>query len=520
MNNDRHPAFELFNRISIPSTTLSLCVFAGLVTLSGLSCILGAFYDDEIFNIKRAALPFPNLADFVKYINSTDIHPPASYVLNKLTFDALENWKAVKFVNGTITAAAIAWFGFQTMEKTAVVERLVLTFALTTAAASELWGTGLRWNAYFNPVFLILYTVALSERPSVTVRAAILTIGTVFLFHTSYLTVVAAPILWGTFFFRSRDNLRPAIVAPIILAGVVACLPQLYVLLTVHLPWHKGNLMGGAPYLHSILYSIPQSAATMIVGDAAFPIDYVPCLFLLLLALAFASSAKELFHDTNFVMLFAAVLFGFILLVVTGIGFEGRNAAFLYPISLALIVLTICRSPSWIGLPALAALALLQITSVLNFIFHHDTAKGSFNTPFTEAMSRISTLSKECPGTTQVFTHDPVLGYLVEKSGGRLSSPYVPTDAAQLSLSENDCVLIVHTYRGVLPPKLYARFMTPLSPEHFRGQQILNLGYDRFHGIKAWIGKEQFPDYYITISPYQVLHSVTLPDWYNLTVDD
>jgi len=173
MNNDRHPALGLFNRISIPSTTLSLCVFASLVTLSALSCILGAFYDDEIFNIRRAALPFRNLTDFVKYINSSDIHPPASYLLNKLTFDALGNWKAVKFVNGTIAAAAIAWFGFRTMQKVANAERVVLTFALATAAASELWGTGLRWNAYFNPAFLILYTVALSTRPSVTVRAAI-----------------------------------------------------------------------------------------------------------------------------------------------------------------------------------------------------------------------------------------------------------------------------------------------------------------------------------------------------------
>ena len=123
-------------------------------------------------------------------------------------------------------------------------------------------------------------------------------------------------------------------------------------------------------------------------------------------------------------------------------------------------------------------------------------------------------------GSTYVFTHDPVLGYLVQASGGRLSSPYVLTDAAELSLNKNDCVLVVRTYRGVLPPKLYARFMNPLNTEDFRGTQTLNLGYDRFHAIKARIGNEPFPAYYITISTYEALHSVTLPDWYNLTVDE
>jgi hypothetical protein len=520
MNDDRHPALGLFDQVSISSTTLSLCIFASLITVSALSCILGTFYDDEIFNIRWAALPFPGLTDFIKYINSTDIHPPASYVLNKLAYDALGNWKTVKFVNGAITAAAIAWFGFQIMQRTTGAVRIVLAFALATAAASEMWGTGLRWNAYFNPVFLILYTIALSERPTVTVRAALLTIGTVFLFHTSYLTVVAAPVLWGTFFARSRDDLRPAIIAPMVLAGVVTCLPQLYVLLTVHLPWHHGNLMGSAPYVYSLLYSIPQSATTLTVGDATFPIDYVPCLFLLLVAAAFLFSAKRNFRDLNFVMLFGAALLGFILLVITGIGFEGRNAAFLYPISLVLMVQTICRSPSWICFPALAVFALLQITSVFNFVLHCDTAKGSFNTPFPQAMRDISILSNKHTGHTYVFTHDPVLGYLVEEAGIKLSSPYVPTDAIDLSLRENDCVLIVRTYRGVLPPKLNARFMNPLSPEDFRSTQTLNLGYDRFHARKAWIASEPFPDYYITISTYEALHSVTLPGWYNLTVDE
>jgi len=305
-----------------------------------------------------------------------------------------------------------------------------------------------------------------------------------------------------------------------ILAGVVACLPQIYVLLTVHLPVHQGNLMGSAPYLYSLLYSIPQSISTLTIGDAVFPIDYVPCLFLLLLAIAFLFSARRIFSDANFLMLFGGAFLGFILLVVTGIGFEGRNAAFLYPITLTLMVLAISRSAYWIRMPAMTVLVLLQMISVFDFVLHRDTAKGSFNTPFAQAMSEISTLSRTCPGSPYVLTHDPVLAYLVEEVGGRVSSPYVPSDATDLSLREKDCVLVVHTSRGVLPPKLYARFMSPLSPEDYRETQTVHLGYDRFHTRKAWIGNETFPGYYITIVAYEALHRAAAPDWYHLSAEE
>lgn len=208
MNNDRDPALGPFNRISIPSTTLSVSVFASLVTLSALACILGTFYDDEIFNIRRAAHPFVSLVDFVNFLNSTDIHPPASYLLNKLTFEVLGNWKAVQLVNGTLNAAAIAWFHFWMLGKVGERERFLLTFALATAVTSQLWGTGLRWNAYFNPIFLVLFTVAMSKRPSVVARASFLAVGTVLLFHISYLTVVAGAVLWAVFFTTSFSELR------------------------------------------------------------------------------------------------------------------------------------------------------------------------------------------------------------------------------------------------------------------------------------------------------------------------
>src|ERR1700730_17274229 len=121
----RSPLFACASSIS--PVIGSLCVFSSLTILSALSCLLGSFYDDEAFNIEWAALPFPHLVDFIKYINSSDIHPPVSYVLNKLAFNALGSWKAVQFLNGVFNAAAIALFHSQAAQKITERERLILT---------------------------------------------------------------------------------------------------------------------------------------------------------------------------------------------------------------------------------------------------------------------------------------------------------------------------------------------------------------------------------------------------------
>src|SRR5262249_54591461 len=219
----------------------------------------------------------------------------------------------------------------------------------------------LRWNAYFNPVFLALYVVALSPRPSITARAAILTVGTVFLFYTAYLTPVAAPVLWGTFLavsFRDLRRIDIARIAMMLVAGAFACLPQLYVLFTVHLPIYanQGNSF-------SMARAFGESAATLAVGTAVFPIDYVPLLFILLLAAACTASARRLLRDRDVAVLLGGVLLGFVLLVLFRLGVEGRNAVLLYPIALTLIVVAICRSPDWIRVPAAAMLLLLQAMS-------------------------------------------------------------------------------------------------------------------------------------------------------------
>jgi hypothetical protein len=422
----------------------------------------------------------------------------------------LDSWKAVQLLNGTLNAAALAWFYYWAADKLGPRERFALLFCLATAVTVQMWGASLRWYAYFNPVFILLYTVALSRWLSVVSRAAILAAGTAILFHISYLSLVAAPVLWVSFILTSTQELTAGAIARVIallMAAAIFCLPQLYVFTTVHLPASSGQT-------GSMLFSFAQSISTLTIGNAVFPLDYVPVLFLLLLTPAAVFSAKSILGDQFLVRVLAGVIVGFTLLVLSGVGIKARNAVFLYPAALLLIFLTILRSALWIRLPGFSTLVVLQLLSVYGFVFHWNTSKGSYNTPFSKAMEEIGRLRKICPGQTYNFTHDPVLTYLLEQAGEKVSSPYAPSDMRTLFVRQNDCVLTTHSYRGTMPVELFSIYSEPLNAQHFGKVWTIRLGYDRFHELKAWIGKESFPEFYLVIDVYEALDDVFIPDWY------
>jgi hypothetical protein len=500
-------------RTAASPTACGLGIFASLVVLSGLSCIIGTFYDDEIYNIKTAALPYLKIIEYINGADTVDVHPPSSYILNKLTFVALGSWKAVKFLNGTLNAAAVAWFYYCMAEKVSCRERFALFFFLATAVTVEMWGTSLRWYAYFNPTFFVLYAIAFSQRLSVISRAAILAAGTVMLFYTSYLTWVAAPILWGTFVATSIKMLKRETIVHIVwilFASLILVLPQLYVFAEIHLP---GSISQTGP----ILYSTAQSLSTLLLGNTIFPLDYVPVLFLALLTAAAISVATKVFRDEFFALTLGGVILGLILLVTIGIGVKARNAVFLYPAALMLIIISISRSHRAIRLPAMAVMVLVHLIAVYDFIFHCDTVKGSYNTPFSTAMREIGKVTRECPGKAYNFTHDPVMAYLIEEAGGRVSSPYAKTGTAEtIFVKEMDCVLVIHTYRGRIPPQVFAQYNNSLELKNFTKVRTIQLGYDRFYMIKARIAKEPFPEYYIAIDVYDARNDASLLDWYDL----
>src|SRR5580704_1557406 len=93
--------------VRLVSAAALLLVF---VTISYLSVVNGAPYDDEIFNIN--AVTKYGLKDLIQFINSTDVHPPGSYVINKILLDVFGSWNAVKTAGGVFNALGLAVFLF------------------------------------------------------------------------------------------------------------------------------------------------------------------------------------------------------------------------------------------------------------------------------------------------------------------------------------------------------------------------------------------------------------------------
>ena len=70
--------------------------------------INGTFYDDEIFNIRNVSIR--GFAALIQHVNTDDVHPPGSYVLNRVLLDLLGNWELVKIADGFLNALALGFF--------------------------------------------------------------------------------------------------------------------------------------------------------------------------------------------------------------------------------------------------------------------------------------------------------------------------------------------------------------------------------------------------------------------------
>jgi hypothetical protein len=129
----------------------------------------GSFYDDEISNVRQ--VEGRDIGSIIHTANSTDVHPPGSYVLNALILRLLGSWESVKIAGGCLNALALAVFLFMAFSSLTRGQRLLLAGVLATASTTLLWSASIRWYSYFNPVFTVALGLLLFSTLSRTARS-------------------------------------------------------------------------------------------------------------------------------------------------------------------------------------------------------------------------------------------------------------------------------------------------------------------------------------------------------------
>lgn len=367
---------------------IGVALSVGLISILGV--LNGAPYDDEIFNI--SIVGNSDLKAIVRFINAENLHPPGSYVINKLLFEALGSWSAVKIAGGLFNAFGLAFFLDQTVGIIDNRRRVILSFLLATAASMVMWGASVRWYAYFNPIFVITSGVLLFSNLSRTIRTVFLTSSAVLLFYIGYLSIVAVPVLLVLHFGRDLSDLKWRDCSVLVVCGCVAmvlCAPQLDILLHVHFQNCDGQLSNP-------MAAFIQTMMTLIWGNAVFPIAALPVAFGVVAAVGYGYMALSRRISQLDGVVLAALFVALIAMTLTGVGGRARNSIFLMPLVALTLSSAMMALPSRLTPLAAFVLVAYQLQGIVNVILHQNTIKGSYNSHYYQAIDQIQAWKSIC----------------------------------------------------------------------------------------------------------------------------
>jgi hypothetical protein len=372
-----------------------------------------------------------------------------------------------------------------------------------------MWGASVRWYAYFNPLFAALLAVVLFSNLSRTVRSLVLGAGAILLLHLSYAAFCAVPILALAHVLRDHRDWKRRDIGMLLAVAAVAfivCLPQLQTFVRVHMP-NQASQTG------SKLQAFLQTGMTLILGNTVFPVAAVPVIFAVIVLLAVVALLVARRMSKLDWLALAMLLAGALLMTATGIGIKPRNSVFLLPLAYLLVSSAVACLQTYARIVATVAIVIYQSLGVWNVIAHENTVKGSYNTDYNAISRRIESLAASCRRTV-VFNHDPVLSYLLEQKGIAQSSPYHSgAGLVAVELSPGDCVAVVKTYRGIIPPDRLAKAYASIESAGLQHYASQNFNPDPYHSAKARLGHDAFPLFYAQLELLRAPRQTLIDSW-------
>lgn len=485
-------------------------VIAGVTLMSLLAVTGRGPYDDEITNFHW--VQSSDVHTIINVANSQDVHPPGSYVINRLLYQATGSWEHVKAVGGVLNALGLGLFFWLAYKEVPGRQSALLALMLATASTTVLWGASVRWYAYFDPLFAVLAAVALFADGSRAARTVVLGVGSVCLFYLSYAAFCAIPVLLIIHIARDLRDWKRREVAILIGVGAAAlliCLPQLVVFIHVHM--HNQDSQTGAP-----LQAVIQTGMTLLLGNSVFPIAPLPLAFGAIVAWVIALLLWRRQTSSVDRLAIGALFAGLLLMAASGVGIKPRNSVYLLPLVYLLVSAAIAALQSRPRIAATAAVTIYQLLGVWDVVAHENTIKQSYNTDYPGIVARVEGWSTMCARIV-TFNHDPVLTYLLERRGMAQSSPYFSAiQPPTIPIRAGDCVAVVRTYHGIIPADRLERAYRAIGQEKWVRLVSLDIDPDRYHAVKAWLSHDSFPSFYVHVDVLKASEPRSLTSWSGL----
>lgn len=448
-------------------------------------------YDDELINIDL----INNLkteSAISNHVIARDVHPPTHYLINKWLFDIFGSWSTLRI----ISAILVCFSGFFYIEKTRESNSLIEDFTLITIVALNpaflLWGTSIRWYAYFIPVLFVLLSAKKTE--SSLKHWLLFTIAITLMSYIGYAGVFLIPSLFIIHWVKDQSKTNKKIkfaLASLVTFGLLYSY-QFYILINYQVKNSDGQI-----------FSLTKSAIgfiiTQISNQGVFPTSVAGILsiigFTLLYIRDFLLIIKQKKIETGII----AYLIGVIVFFITGIAGKMRNFVALSPLQNSLFFNPDQSKYKRLYLSALALIFCANVWGMYNVSFHINTTKNSWNLPIDDLLNN---LAQENKNTTLILNHDPLIGDVLIKKGYKIYNPYI-NNKEQINTSSIEKVIVLKSFIGSIPKPHYDSLMISLDQIHNKNEKpvIHKIGKNDYYQIKHK-QDPSYPEYQIEIFRY------------------
>jgi hypothetical protein len=457
-----------------------------LLVLYGTVAYFSYGYDDEFFNINLIESS-SSYGQLISSVNGMDVHPPGSYLINKVLFDMTGDWSLVRLFAALFTAFSL-WMLWR--QATRPGFQSVFTFITVCLSPTILlWGTGLRWYAYAVPLInLLLYVVIQNSESKRTFWGSFFLLSVV-LFHVGYISLVIVPIAFALAWYARREKRRSEYSTILWMGGVAAllCVPQLLVFLRIHLP---NNSTVPPSYVNSLV----GLGLHVFSGRAAYPLSVAGLALTSGNALLFGYGIVQIRNvlRNRGTQLF---VFGCAGLLMARLTAKFRNLVVLSSAQGLYQSLTYSLVQNrWVKVAAFVCFSVGNGWGVVNVATHHNTTKGTWNMPYAEVLSTITREAASCHAST-LITSDPGVAYYGKKLVPNLIYIIADKDWSNRVGLVQGCVIAVKTFRGSIDPKEFGKYLDFLGS---RKSEIIHCGFDKNAPFKRRIDPD-VPDYYADI---------------------
>ncbi|MCF6204546.1 MAG: hypothetical protein L3J59_12915 [Methylococcaceae bacterium] len=409
------------------------------------------FYDDEIFNLRK--MPF-SLSEIFFKAQSEDVHPPLSYILNKLIYELLSSYKAILVFSILLNVCALTYFyKYAVKELDNIYSKLLLFMFVFINSGLLLWTNSVRWYAYWIPLFIFLYTNLFKYKSELSCKHfAILGLLLSFMTYLSYLTLLLLIIIFLLLFCYRRNDFKIKNIFTFSAIYLSLSSYQIYIFFTVHIHNRDHQINDFIESLLNAIYGIINGGSVFIVS----PIFVVFFLFTLVIII---KGGKSFFADKNsphslLVVQSIFLLIGLVtLMIIIGVSGKYRNNIAL-SIPFYFILSHLLSYIENINIKRLYVYyaAVFLISSTFNLITHQNTAKNSYNMPITKLISFLHP-----PENKITFSFDPVIDFHLKNKQYETVDVY--NENPKNILIKGSYIYLIKTYQGALSNNHYYRIL-------------------------------------------------------------